>query len=466
MQAIRADLEAIQVAALELAARAHVKAGDVRAATAAAEKLVHAEPYSEAGYQLLIDVLGQAGDRAGALRVYDQCRSVLHSELTLDPSPETDAALRRALTAAADGGGAHERSSAIDVLPTEAARAPPQAPAHDNPEFAAYGVLVVEDHDFQRRTVLMLLRRLGVGTLLEASDGAAALSLLGEVSAPDVIICDLDMPGMDGVEFIRHVAHRGLASAVAIVSGLDRALVETVRAVAEGYGVQVLGAVEKPLTARMLTQLLAAYQRSAPVPPARGALRLSAAEIADGLADDRIIADLEPIADLSSGRIAAAEVVPRWRDREGVVHAASFAAALEVPAIAERFTACLVQRAGTAARELGDAGLPLEIALKLPHARLADAELADRLAAAAQVSGAESAAITLAIGAAALPGGTAVALDVLARMRLKGLGLWLDHAGTETEFDRLPLTGARFAGSLVASATADPDAAFSTSGGG
>ena len=459
VQAVRAELEAIQVAALELAARAHVQAGDVRAAIAAAEKLVYAEPYREAGYQLLIEVLGQARDRAGALRAYDQCRSMLRSELKLEPSRETEDVLRRALMAATVEGGAPQRSPAVDVVPSDPARAPPQPTANDDVAFAAYCVLVVEDHDFQRRTALMLLRRLGVGTLLEASDGAAALSLLEEVSPPDVIICDLDMPGMDGVEFIRHVARRGLASAVAIVSGLDRVLVETVRAVAEGYGLQVLGAVEKPLTIRVLNHLLAAYQRSTPVPLAQGALRLSAAEIADGLADERIIADLQPIADLSTGRITAAEVIPRWRDLAGAVHAASFAAALEVSEITERLTACLVGLTRTSARELNEAGVPLEIALKIPHSRLADADLTDRLADAAEAPGAETGPMTLAIGVSALPGDAAVTLDVLARLRLKGFRLWLDDAGTDTEFDGLPVTGVRFAGSVVASAIAEPSAA-------
>ena len=346
------------------------------------------------------------------------------------------------------------------MLPSKPPRGPPQAPAHDNLEFATYGVLVVEDHDFQRRTALMLLRRLGVGTLHEASDGAAALALLENVAPPDVIICDLDMPGMDGVAFIRHVARRGLASAVAIVSGIDRVLVETARAVAEGYGLQVLGAAEKPLTISMLTHLLAAYQRSTAVPVAQSALWLSAAQIADGLADDQVVAYLEPIADLSSGRITAAEVIPRWRDHAGTVHAASFAAALEVSELTERLAAHLVALTRTSAQELTEAGVPLALALRIPHTRLADAELADRLADAAQATAADPGPMTLAVGVSAFPGDVAVTLDVLVRLRLKRFNLWLDDAGIDTEFDGLPVTGVRFAGSTVASAIAEPSAAF------
>jgi DNA-binding SARP family transcriptional activator len=210
VQKIRDELEAIHSAALELGARAYGGAGDTRAARAAAEQLVRVEPYREAAHQLLIEVLGQAGDRAGAIQAYERCRAVLRSELRLEPSAETDAVLQRALAAPARAG-----------------------PAQGSPGVASLAVLVVEDHDFQRRTALALLRRLGVGTVLEAGDGHAALDLLAKVAPPDVIVCDIDMPGMDGVEFIRHVARRGLASAVAIASGLDRSMLETVRAVGE-----------------------------------------------------------------------------------------------------------------------------------------------------------------------------------------------------------------------------------------
>ena len=314
---IRQELEAIRNEALELAARAHAKARDPRAAKAAAERLVRVEPYSETAHRLLIEVLGQAGDRVGARRAYEQCRMLLHEELGLEPSEETEAMLRHALAAATP-------ASAIEAQP--AASTPGQgraAPSPDTSAFTDFAVLVVEDHPFQRRAALALLRRLGVGSLLEAPDGAAALDLLAGISPPDVIICDLDMPTMDGVEFIRHVAQRGLASAVAIASGLDRSILDTVRAVGEGYGLQVLGAVEKPLTATMLSELLAAYRPLSSLAETGAHRQLSDSEIVAALAGGGVVAHLEPIADLATGRIAAAEIVPRWRDPETAIVSAA-----------------------------------------------------------------------------------------------------------------------------------------------
>ena len=54
-------------------------------------------------------------------------------------------------------------------------------------------VMVVEDHEFQRRTTLQILANLGAGALLEAADGAGALALLGSASQPDIIVCEYEI---------------------------------------------------------------------------------------------------------------------------------------------------------------------------------------------------------------------------------------------------------------------------------
>src|SRR5687767_11289529 len=126
--------------------------------------------------------------------------------------------------------------------------------------FAQMSVMVVEDHGFQRRMALRLLAEVGVTRSREAADGESALALLqsGE-ELPDVIIVDLDMPGMDGIEFIGHVAQRKLARAIVVASALDPALLNTVQTMARAYGLRVLGSVEKPLTRDKLAAVLGSF---------------------------------------------------------------------------------------------------------------------------------------------------------------------------------------------------------------
>lgn len=448
VQQIRVELQGIHATALELCTRAYLLAGDARAARTAAERLIRAEPYSEAPRRLLIAVLGEAGDRAGAMRAYEEYRAVMQREFGLKPSAEIEAALRSALA---------DRSSSpaprADAQPALSAPAIPSVPGGPHLATVAVGsVLVVEDHDFQRRAALALLRRLGVGTLHEAADGAAALELLSAIEPPEVMICDIDMPGMDGIEFIRNVARRGLASAVVIASGLDRAMLDSVQGITAGYGLQLLGAVEKPLTVKALADLLGSYRP--PVEPDGGNLRrLSAAEIEQGMQEGAAIS-LAPIADLRAGRIAAAELVPTWSDGDGAV-AASFAAVLESPELIERFDEWLLASACAAVAELDAAGSPLELAFRLPHARLTDATLADRLAGVVRAAGAEPDRLVLIVGEAAIPGAVAVSLDVLARLRLKGFGLWLDCSGPAAGIARVPITGLRISPTLLAGAAGD-----------
>lgn len=127
-------------------------------------------------------------------------------------------------------------------------------------------VLVVEDHEFQRRTMLQILANLGAGALLEAADGEGALALLDAGRQPDVIVCDLDMPGMDGFAFFRHLGDRDLDTGLVIASGLDEPLVREAEAVALAHGLTVLGVVRKPLTARRLLEVVSLRQPGAAAP--------------------------------------------------------------------------------------------------------------------------------------------------------------------------------------------------------
>ena len=79
-------------------------------------------------------------------------------------------------------------------------------------------VMVVEDHSFQRSIALRLLAGLGIERAFEAANGREALErVLAMPEKPDVLLVDLDLPEMDGIELIGHVASRRLARAVVVV---------------------------------------------------------------------------------------------------------------------------------------------------------------------------------------------------------------------------------------------------------
>ncbi len=81
-----------------------------------------------------------------------------------------------------------------------------------------------------------MLASLGALHVVEAVDGRAALGVIQDLTQPiDIIICDLDMPGMDGMEFIRHVGEAGVAVSMILSSALEN----LVRLRIKGFGLSI-----------------------------------------------------------------------------------------------------------------------------------------------------------------------------------------------------------------------------------
>ena len=75
-------------------------------------------------------------------------------------------------------------------------------------------VLIVDDHDLFRTGLRNLLEEQGVVVVGEAGGGAEAVRIVREL-APDVVVMDLNMPGMGGVDATRHIA--GIAPLTRVV---------------------------------------------------------------------------------------------------------------------------------------------------------------------------------------------------------------------------------------------------------
>lgn len=107
-------------------------------------------------------------------------------------------------------------------------------------------ILLADDHAVVRQGLTMLLTgRDDMRVVGEAADGAAALELATELR-PDVVLMDLIMPVMDGLEATRQLRGRGLACAVLMLSSATQArgIQEAVRAGASGYLLKTVQAAD------------------------------------------------------------------------------------------------------------------------------------------------------------------------------------------------------------------------------
>ena len=127
-------------------------------------------------------------------------------------------------------------------------------------ENGSLSVLVVDDDDLQRQFLARLLARAGIGPLFWATNGRSALEAFREEQQPiDVVVCDLLMPEMDGIEFLKQVSDEGFSPSIVISSGADEDTQREMETVAHTHGLRVLGFIPKPVSVDTLLTVLARH---------------------------------------------------------------------------------------------------------------------------------------------------------------------------------------------------------------
>jgi len=139
-------------------------------------------------------------------------------------------------------------------------------------------VLVVDDHQVVRRGLRTFLEvQDGIEVVGEAADGARGVEL-AESLAPDVVLMDVVMPGMDGIEAMRELRARGNSARVLVVTSFTehRTVVPALRAGAVGYVYKdvdpdaLAGAIRAVHAGHVLLQPELAQALLSEEPPAEG----------------------------------------------------------------------------------------------------------------------------------------------------------------------------------------------------
>lgn len=320
--------------------------------------------------------------------------------------------------------------------------------------------LVVEDHEFQRNMLVKILRALGAASVYAMPEGRAALQLMQDApTAADIIISDVDMPTMDGMEFIRHVGAAGYGTSLIIASSLEHELLNSVEALAAAHGVRLLGTIQKPVTRAKLEELIARHRSEAPPPrpPPVTAPLVALEEILDGLAHDVFEPHFQPKVDMATGRVIGAEALARWRHpRHGLLMPNAFITALEDGGHIGTLMRCMLTKGAAFCRTLHEAGHDATVAVNVSVKSLTDTSLADQITQIVTSQRISPRCMVLEITESAATTEVAKVLENLARLRMKGFGLSIDDYGTGyssmEQLTRIPFTELKIDQSFVSHA--------------
>lgn len=292
--------------------------------------------------------------------------------------------------------------------------------------------LVVEDNEFQSHWLKVMLSNIGATKIFQAADGNEALRLLKDESNPiDISFIDLNLPGMDGLELIRHMSKQERAPSIILASALAPALIFSVETMSKAYGVNLLGSIEKPATPEILLDLISRHQAAFNTANPKDFLAIDHEEIRRGLLQDEFVPFFQPKVELASGKVKGLEAFARWRHPErGVLPPAFFLDSLRNTNEIDQLDLVIFKKVLGAYENLRGLNPDLQVAINLSAASCANSDFIEKILSYADLGQLDLANISIEIPESAAVENCPSFLENLVRLRMKGFGVSIDEYGT------------------------------------
>ena len=116
-------------------------------------------------------------------------------------------------------------------------------------------VLIVDDDEFQVDFVSDLLSGLGIKNIVAANGGKQGLAEFDRAATkPDLLLCDIQMPDIDGFEFMKAMGERNFCGGVILMSGQGARVLYSASLVAQLSRQNFLGNIEKPVNRQSIVE--------------------------------------------------------------------------------------------------------------------------------------------------------------------------------------------------------------------
>lgn len=328
----------------------------------------------------------------------------------------------------------------------------------------SYRVLIVDDQLLQREYLKSLFIQAGIAQVDTAENGCHALSLL-EQQRYDLVLSDLLMPELDGVQLIQRLSTYEAPPLLAVISSSPKRLISGASLVAKTLGMRVIDQLSKPAQPQAIIALVAKL---------KAASRLKAESLVSGqvfdrsalqhaLASGEVRAWFQPKMRIADGSVRAAEALVRWVLPDGsVLLPCQFLPALILDELEDELLLSMLAQTITAQHVWQQHDFRMEVSVNLPTHLLQNADLPDRLYDHVMRLGGTPQDICFELTEGSTTDAISDYYAGACRLRMKGFGLAQDDSGQgySSVFNLVstPFTELKIDRSLISRCTADEGA--------
>ena len=299
---------------------------------------------------------------------------------------------------------------------------------------SAIRILVLDDDSFTLKLLARMLENLGYAEVSIRDSGRAALELVDSPDAcPDLILMDLNMPEMDGVEFVRHLAEHRYTGSLILLSGEDEQMLLAAEKLVQAHKIPALGHLRKPVKPEDLAVLIEKWTPPSQGEPQAAKKIYGADEVHAAIANGELVNYYQPKISPANGRVAGVETLVRWHHPEdGIVLPGQFIGVAETHGLIGDLTRVVLVSAFAQAKAWQDEGLAQQISINVSLNSLAPLDFADFVAKLAANAGVPPQMVVLEIpGNRLMQEDMRFLLENMTRLRLKrfrlsigGFGAW------------------------------------------